>query len=334
MTTHAMNRGNTMRRLASLAIFATVAISSASFSFADGEKVKIADLNWTGPQAVAHILEVVIKGPLGSEAEIVKGLSDQSVIAAGMDKGDGTVDVWTELWLPNQQALWDKYIEGTKTIVHNDNPYKGVEGIFVPSYMADKVKSVEDLKKPEVAALFDAEGTGKGQYFPGDAAWKSSKVWQVKFKDYGLSDLWAPKLVSDDVFKSQLKAAYADKKPILFYYWTPEWLFAAYDLTRVEEPAYSEGCIDLKLDEEDWLNASKFSCASPDASVYVAYAKSLETRNPAVACFLKQIRFEPAMMSDWILKIGRDQVDPHEFAETWVKDNPDKVNEWIKGCKA
>lgn len=334
MTTHAMNRGNTMRRLASLAIFATVAISSASFSFADGEKVKIADLNWTGPQAVAHILEVVIKGPLGSEAEIVKGLSDQSVIAAGMDKGDGTVDVWTELWLPNQQALWDKYIEGTKTIIHNDNPYKGVEGIFVPSYMADKVKSVEDLKKPEIAALFDAEGTGKGQYFPGDAAWKSSKVWQVKFKDYGLSDLWAPKLVSDDVFKSQLKAAYADKKPILFYYWTPEWLFAAYDLTRVEEPAYSEGCIDLKLDEEDWLNASKFSCASPDASVYVAYAKSLETRNPAVACFLKQIRFEPAMMSDWILKIGRDQVDPHEFAETWVKDNPDKVNEWIKGCKA
>lgn len=323
-----------MKPLRTIALLAALAVSSASAALADGDKVKISDLNWTGPQAVAHVLEAVIKGPLGSDAEIVKGLSDQSVIAAGMDKGDGTVDVWTELWLPNQQALWDKYIAGTKTILHNDNPYKGVEGIFVPSYMADKVKSVDDLKKPEIAALFDAEGTGKGQYFPGDAGWKAAKVWQVKFKDYGLSDLWTPKLVSDDVFKSQLKAAYAEKKPILFYYWTPEWLFAAYDLTRVEEPQYKDGCVDLKLDEEDWLNASHYPCASPDASVYVAYAKSLETRNPAAACFLKQVRFDPALMSNWILAIGRDKADPQEFAEKWVKDNPDTVNAWIKGCKS
>ena len=56
------------------------------------EKVTISDLNRTGAKAIAHVIKAVIEGPLGSEAEIVEGLSDQAIIAEGMDKGDGSVD--------------------------------------------------------------------------------------------------------------------------------------------------------------------------------------------------------------------------------------------------
>ena len=292
------------------------------------ELVRISDLNWKGAKAIGHVIKAVIEGPLESEAEIVKGMAEQTVVAEGMDKGDGSVDVFTDMWMPTQQAIWDKYIIEAQSIKVNE-PYIGTQGMFVPTYMTVQIKSVEDLKKPEIAALFDKDDDGKGEYWAGDAAWKSAKMWQVKFRDYGLSELWKPEFDSDAEFKKKLEAAYAEKKPILFYYWTPEWLHAAYNLTALDEPEFKDGCMDLKLDQEDWLEASKFKCKHQDANVYVAYSRSLEQRNPAVAKFLSQIRLDPEVVNGWILKIDRDGENPQDMAEQWVAANPETVNSWI-----
>ena len=154
-------------------------------------------------------------------------------------------------------------------------------------------------------------------------------MWQVKFKSYGLSELWEPEVIPDATFKAQLKAAVQREKPILFYYWTPEWVHAAYDITPIEEPARTEGCESVNLDKEDWLEASSFSCASKDAQIHIAYSKSLEERNPPVAKMLSQIQLDPAVVNGWILKIGRDKLDPRDVAEEWVAENMDTVNGWI-----
>ena len=292
--------------------------------------VRISDLTWTGAQAIGFVIEAIINGPLGSEAEIVKGMSDGSVIAAGMDKGDGSIDVYTDWWMPNRQDIWDKYVEGAKTVGVNQ-PYLGEQKMFVPDYMVAKgVRTVADLKKPEIAAMFDKDGNGKGEYWAGDAGWKSTKMWQVKFKSYGLSDLWEPEIIPDATFKGQLEAAVRREQPILFYYWTPEWIHAAYDLTAIEEPARNSACVEkTNLDAEDWLETSEFNCVSDDARIYVAYSKSLEQRNPAAAKFLSQIKLDPATVNAWILAIGKDKKDGRDVAEEWVKNNMDIVNQWI-----
>lgn len=318
-----------MKFYKTLTLATAITLVGMSNSYAADAKVTISDLTWTGAKAIGHVIKAVIEGPLGSEAEIVKGLSDGSIIAAGMDKGDGSADVYTDLWMPNRQALWDKYIDGAKTVAHN-TPYLGTQKFYIPSYMADKIQSIADLAKPEIAAMFDKDGNGKGEYWAGDAGWKSTRVWQVKFKSYGLDSLWEPEILPDATFKAQLKTAIAKEQPILFYYWTPEWIHAAYDLTAIEEPARTEGCEVMDLDKEDWLEASKFDCVSTDAKIYVAYSKSLEERNPAVAKFLSQIKLDPAVVNDWILQIGRDKLDPRDVAEEWVEANMDTVNTWIK----
>lgn len=307
---------------------AVAALSLAATGASAQEKVAISDLNWTGAKAIAHVIRAVINGPLGSEAEIVEGLSDQAIISAGMDKGDGSADVWTDMWMPNQQGPWDKYIEDAGTVAHNQ-PYSGTQQMYVPSYMADKIKSFDDLKDPQIAAMFDKDGNGKGEYWAGDASWKSTKIWQVKMKSYGLDELWEPEIISDATFKAQLKTSYGNQKPILFYYWTPEWIHAAYDISPLAEPEFTEGCMDLQLDGEDWLEVSKAGCKTPDASIYVSYSKSLEQRNPAAAKFLSQIKLDPAVVNQWILQIGRDEMDPQDVAEAWVADNMDIVNSWI-----
>ncbi|WP_170603435.1 ABC transporter substrate-binding protein [Ruegeria arenilitoris] len=308
-------------------LVAAVALCTAGGASAQ-ETVKIGDLTWTGATAIGHVIQAVIEGPLGSEAEIVEGLSDGSVIAAGMDKGDGSVDVYTDLWMPNRQGIWDQYVDGAKTVGVNQ-PYLGTQMMYVPSYLADQVATVDDLKKPEIAAMFDKDGNGKGEYWAGDAGWKSTRMWQVKFKDYGLDELWEPEILPDATFKAQLKTAIQREQPILFYYWTPEWVHAAYEISPIGEPERYEGCEDHNLDAEDWLETSKFDCASSDAMIYVAYSKSLEDRNPPVAKFLSQMQLDPAVVNQWILQIGRDEEDPRDVAENWVAENMDVVNGWI-----
>ena len=309
-------------------LLTATALCAAGIASAQDATVKIGDLTWTGATAIGAVIEAVIEGPLDGEAEVVEGLSDGSVIAQGMDKGDGSVDVYTDLWMPNRKNIWDEFIAGAGTVGHNV-PYLGTQKMYVPAYLADQVASVKDLAKPEIAAMFDKDGNGKGEYWAGDAGWASTKMWQVKFKSYGLDELWEPEILPDATFKAQLKTAVQREQPILFYYWTPEWVHAAYEISPIDEPARTEGCETIDLDNEDWLEVSEFSCASGDAEIFVAYSKSLEERNPPVAKFLSQMKLDPAVVNQWILQIGRDEEDPRDVAEDWVNNNMDIVNGWI-----
>ena len=294
------------------------------------EKVMISDLSWNGARTIGHVLKAIITGPMGSEAEIVEGMNQQSVIYAGMDKGDGSIDIHTDMWMPNWQSAWDEYIEGNGTIDHN-TPYKGTSNLYVPSYMTDRVKSIEDLKNPEIAAMFDTDGDGKGEYWAGDVTWASTKRWQIKFKSYGLDELWEANIVSADTFKAGLSAAYASSKPQLFYFWTPEALHVQYDLTAIEEPARTAGCEDVDLDAENWLEVSEFNCVIAPNDVYVAFSKSLYERNPPVAEMLKRVQFTGDEINEWIVEMFENKRDPQEVAEEWIEENKDLVDTWVNG---
>ena len=197
--------------------------------------------------------------------------------------------------------------------------------------MADTIRSIEDLKKPEIAAMFDTDGDGLGEYWAGDVTWASTKRWQIKFKSYGLDSLWEPNIISADTFKAGLAAAYAASQPQLFYAWTPESIHVQFDLVKVEEPARFEGCEEVDLDAENWLEVSHFECVIKDNDVYVAFSKSLWDRNPAVAKMLKNVQLTGDEVGLWILEIFEKKRDPQEVAEEWIADNQDIVNAWING---
>ncbi|TCL01188.1 glycine betaine/proline transport system substrate-binding protein [Shimia isoporae] len=309
---------------------ALAALVAAAGSVSAQEKITFSDLSWNGAQAIGHVLSAIIEDQMGGDAEIVSGMNQAAVIMAGMDKGDGSIDVFTDLWMPNQQALWDEYIDGNGTVVTN-SPYKGTSNIYVPSYMRGTVDSIDDLRNPEVAAMFDTDGNGKGEYWAGDVTWASTKRWQIKFKSYGLDGLWEPNIVSADTFKAGLEAAYTAEKPQLFYYWTPEAIHVKYDLVAVKEPARSEGCEDVNLDAEDWLEVSEFNCVIASNDIYVAYSKSLETRNPPVAKMLSNVQFTGDEINAWIVEMFENKRDPREVAEDWIADNMKTVQSWIDG---
>lgn len=318
-----------VRRLAPLALVGALSITPA----AAAEKVSISALTWDGARAIAYVIKAVVELRLDGEAEIKQ--ADPAVTWAALDKGDGGIDIYPDVWMPNHQESWDKYVGGRGTIDHNNRPYAGSQQVYVPTYAVESlgVRSVEDLKDPNIAAEFDSDGNGLGELYAGQAGWNSTKMWQVKLRSYGLDEWWEATIYDHGIFRTQLDGAYKKKDPLLFYLWTPEWTHAAYDLTALNEPARTDGCenmLDAK-ERDDWLEASNFSCASNPAEVWVAFTKKLYDRAPKTAKFLKQLQLDPAVISQWILRIGRDKEDPQDVAEEWVEANPAIVDRWVAG---
>lgn len=314
------------------------------------DEVVLGELSWDGSRAIAHVLKAAIDQHLDHEARIIQ--AEPAVIFAAMDKGDGSIDVFTDLWMPNQAEKWARYIaEGSRqSVLVNDEPYMGVQGLFVPGYIQDEhgVKSVQDLADPKIAKLFDSDGDGQGEYWPGGPGWNSTNVEQVKARSYGYAEYFEPFIVSDAVFKAKLKTDYRRQDGVLFYYWTPEWIHATYDLRRLEEPPFTGYSMESKKDDpqynpdgcwhmiqpkedEDWLAKSEVKCAWPEAKIYVAYSKALAERAPKVAQFLKQVSFDPEVVNQWILQVGQEKRDPAAVAKEWLAANPEVVEQWLAG---
>lgn len=314
------------------------------------ETIVIGDVSWEASRAISHVLKRVIEDNLDAKVQIIP--ADQAAIFAAMDKGDGSIDVHPDLWMPVQSERWAKFIaKGSReSVLVNDKPYTGNDGLYIPGFIQDQygVTRLEQLADPEIAKLFDRDGSGKGAYWPGAPGWNGVNLETVRAKSYGYNKTFKPFVVSDAVMKAELAKTFATKsKPFVLYYWEPEGLFTKFDLRKLEQPVFGGYAMDSKKDDPlyktdgcfkmihpqeapDWLEQSNVTCSSPNSTVYVAYSKSLQDRAPKVAQFLKQVSFDLPTLNDWILKISEKQ-DPAQVARQWVDGNPDTVKQWLSG---
>ena len=335
------------RTLGAVALLAALVAPQALLA---KEKIVIGEQNWTGAIAIQNILGEVISSRLDGDVSYLAG--DVAVLLSAASKGDGSVDVLTDIWLPNQSAAWAKYVTGAKpTLVPNVHPYAGEQGFYIPGYLQDKygVKSVYDLKKPEVAKFFEPLGGGKAQLLVGPAGWESTYIGQIKAKDYGFADKFEAVSTEASVTYSKLASAYKAGRGVVFYAYTPDWIFSAYDLRRLEEPAFdgyaqdnkkgdplykADGCwkfISPTVDP-DWLNKSQITCAFPDARVHVLASAALQQRAPKIAEFLRNVAIDPAQLNELILKIEKEQQPADVVAKAWVQDHASTVDQWLSGA--
>lgn len=336
-------------KLAAAALLISLILPAAASA---KESIVIGEQNWTGAIAIQHILGEVIQSRLDGDVSYLAG--DVPVLLSAAAKGDGSVDVLTDIWLPNQSAAWAKYVSGgTRSLVPNAHPYTGVQGFYIPGYLQDKygVKSIYDLNKPEVAKLFEPLGGGQAQLLVGPAGWESTYIGQIKAKDYGFADKFEAISTEASVTYAKLASAYKAQRGVVFYAYTPDWVFSAFDLRRLEEPAFdgyaqdnkkgdplykADGCwkfISPTVDP-DWLNKSKITCAFPDAKVYVLASTALQKRAPKVAAFLHNFAIDPSDLNALILKIEKEQVPADVAAKAWIQDHQATVAQWLAASPA
>ncbi len=341
-----------MVRKLGISLLATASLLCLAAAAEAKTKVVIGQLDWPGSRAIEQVLSEVMTQYLDADVETIAAA--QEALYEALDKGDGSVDIVADMWTDHLPDQMKNYVlpGGKQTIILNDTPYLGTEGIFVPAYVKDQgVSKLEDLAKPELAKLFDSDGNGKGEMWAGAVGWESTNHTQVRGKSYGFEKTMEYTTVDQAVFLAQLKDAYDQKKPIAFYYWTPEWIFAAFDLVKLEEPEFDgyaaesakgserynpNGCYTFYQPQErnDWYEASSIKCGQPPTRVNIAHSKALADRAPKISQFLKQVKLDADVVNQWILAMEVDKKDVADVAKDWVAANKDMIEkEWLAGTQ-
>jgi glycine betaine/proline transport system substrate-binding protein len=313
-------------------------------------RIVLTEHDWDAALVLERLLAIVLEERLGMQVEIVP--TETTIAFAAMDRGDGSIDVAPDVWIPNRAELFERFVEpgSRESVLVNQRNYSGEQGFFVPGYIQDDhdLRHVEDLADPEIAKLFDSDGNGLGEYWVGPAGWNTVQINQLKARSYGFDELYEPVIVGEAIFKSKLEADIAAGEGNLFYYWTPEWIHAAFDLRMLEEPPFDgyamesmkedpdynpDGCWNLVLpeDDPDWLEKGEIRCAFPPAIIHVAYSKTLTERHPAAARFLSQVYFDAAEIDRWLLRRAREDVPARQIAREWIDSHPEIVDEWLAG---
>ena len=262
------------------------------------EQINIVMPAWDSGRLVASFLGNEIERHFGKKANFLDIPVDEGWVELDDPKGD--IDIYPDIWLPNQQTNWSEYIEDRGSVLGNSTPYIGQQNLYYLKIdtLPDRI-DVDLLTDPAIIKNFDANGNGKGEYWPGVEGWGSYTFTQVKFHNYGLNEFWEPLSLTTDDFLDVL----ADRKEmggsILFYYWAPEWIHAEYRLGDIIEPPYEEGCQNIVDPEEsaDYLKQSTFMCEYPDSKVHIIYRNNIDEKGKGLTDFLDKFTVNPRRLS-------------------------------------
>ena len=295
------------------------------------EDVKIGVPSWTGAQAMAHLLGAVVEMRIGGTVDYVPG--NNATIFQGMDQGKGDIDVHPDVWLPNQESFTKKYVDGAGTVVLNQQPYEGNQGFCVSKDFAEanNITDIADLGRPDVAALMDSDGNGKGEMWIGAPGWASANVNEVKVRDYGLLDFIEPIRAEESVKTARIKDSIAKGEGYAFYCYKPHAVWFMFDVVMLSEPTYDAAKYIMvqPSDDADWYEKSSVSTKDALKKVQIAYSKSLPDRSPAIAEFFESFSVTADDVSNFAFEISGNGRDPAEFAKEWVEANPSRVDAWL-----
>ena len=168
-------------------------------------------------------------------------------------------------------------------------------------------------------ALFKtAESGGKGELLDGDPSYVTADEPLIKNLKLNLKVVYAGGEASQI---TQVKQAYAQKKPILFYWYTPQWLNAELKLTEVMLPAAH-----ARLRRGPAKTQLRVPVVRP------AQGHLDEVREVGLARrqrSIKKFSWTAQDQNAVAVLIAGKKMKPDDAAKKWIAANPNKVKAWL-----
>jgi len=294
--------------------------ASAGASGAAGGKecgtFNIAINPWVGYEANAAVVGYVAERDL--KCKVVKKDLKEEIAWQGF--GSGEVDVVLENW--GHPDLVKKYITDQKTAVDAGlTGNKGVIGWYVPPWMAKKYPDITDWNNlNKYADMFKTSESGsQGQLLDGDPSFVTNDAALVKNLKLNYKVVYAG---SETALITAFRQAEKQQKPLLGYFYEPQWFLSEVPLVKVNLPKYTDGCD---------ADAAKVACDYPPYALNkIASKKFMESGSPAAA-LVKNFTWTNDDQNLVAKYITEDKMSAEDAGKKWVEANPDKVKAWLAG---
>jgi glycine betaine/proline transport system substrate-binding protein len=279
---------------------------------------------WAGATANVYAVKNVLEKNFGCKVNIAK-LPESTPLFQAMT--DGKVDVVLEDWNNIDLKVNQKYVKSGAIMNLGSNGVIGHIGWFIPTYLMKQhpeFKTWRGLKGKE--SIFKSPESGsQGMFLGGDPSYVQKDAQLIK--QLGLNF----KFVSVGAEPAQVARwtqAYKQKKPILFYWYTPQYLNTAYQLSEIKLPPRGKNCVD-SYSPKLGSNWSIYRCGYGQTIIdKLMTSKFAKSGSPAVAV-IKRWKWTANDQNYVANLIAGQHMSPDQAAQKWVSANTAKVNKWL-----
>ncbi|WP_284242398.1 glycine betaine/L-proline ABC transporter substrate-binding protein ProX [Neomesorhizobium albiziae] len=250
------------------------------------------------------------------------------------------VDFWANGWFPLHEAKLKTALP-TRGIVGD---LAGPVGRIVPDgallgYLVDKpaadqhsIVSMSDLKRPEVAALFDRDANGKADLIGCSRGWVCAKFIDEQIEAQG----WLVEQVQGDyaTLFDDIVARVKQGQPVLYATWTPSYMVAELvpgkDVTWLQAP--SPAGVDTKVAGVEGCASDPCETGFVASSIRIVANNEFLKQNPAAGRLLELVKINPRDIFDQNLKMRRGEntaADIERHAIQWIEANKAEVDRWL-----
>ena len=311
-----MSRTSGLGRLVGVAMVVALAFAACNSGGGGGSKgtVNLAVNPWVGYEADAAVVAYILKEKMGytvNQKDLKEDVSWQ-----GFESGE--VDVILENW--GHPDLEQIYITEKKVAMDAGQTGNiGIIGWYVPKWMADEHPDITDATNlNKYADLFKTSESGDiGQFLGTDPSYVQYDEALVKNLGLNFKVIFTG---SENATIEAIKQAVDQKKPLLFYWWDPQWLNSQVELSRVALPAYTAGC---DADKE------KVACDYPETNLNKIISVKFNESGGDAATFIKNFNWTNADQNQVAEYITNEGMTAEAAAKKWVDANEAKWKAWV-----
>lgn len=221
--------------------------------------------------------------------------------------------------------------------LYRDGIYSGnaLQGYLIDKATAEKhgIDNIGQLKDPEIAKLFDANGDGKADLAGCNPGWGCEKVIEHQLDAFGLRDTVTHNQGSYSAIIADTITRHKKGEPVLYYTWTPYWvsgvLVPGRDVTWLQVPFSSlpgeRADVDTTL--PDGSNYG-FQANNQRIIANLEFAKA----NPAAAKLFSIMQLSSNDISAQNLRMREGEKtakDIERHVDSWIKANRKTFDGWV-----
>jgi glycine betaine/proline transport system substrate-binding protein len=276
--------------------------------------VSIAVNPWVGYAANVAVVSYLLKQELGCTV-VEKDLTED---ASWEGLASGEVDAILENW--GHDDLKKTYIDDKKVAVEQGlTGNKGVIGWYVPPWMAKEHPDITKWKNLNKYAddFKTSKSDGKGQLLGGDPSFVTNDAALIKNLKLDFTVVYAG---SEDALIAEFQRAEKEKKPLIGYFYTPQWLLSEIKLVHIPLPIYKPGC-----DADPKTVACDYQPYDLDKIARKAF---VDSGSPA-ADLIKNFRWTNDDQNEVARDITVKKLSRDDAAKRWLDANRATWQEWL-----
>ena len=303
-------------------ILVSLLILTVSYENANADKngiIKIPKHDWSSQLVGAEVVGELMK-MVGEKIEYVP--INSKIVYQSMADGDIDI-VHSAFGASYTKALGSGGIE--EILIHDA---VSREDWWYPWYVERACPGLPDWKAlGKCSAKFArADSDGKGVFIGGPVDWLKHDA--EKIEALGMSFI-VKNVDSAGAIWAELDAAVKQKKPIVIFNWSPNFIGARYAGKFVEFPKYDPQC---KTNASWGINPSAlYDCGNPANEHFkLAVNADFKKNHPKAYKVIKKINFSSSDIDKMANYVDTDGLEVSHAAEQWFKDHKKKWSKWVK----